>query len=703
MEDQVLATGVEDHAFLFSAIAIFSSLTLATIIHAICKKLKISFPIGLLVGGLLLAFAVDFFEITAFEHFSFSPDIVFYVFLPTLIFESAYNMNFRQFRGVIGDVTLMAIFGLVISTFIVAGGLNYALDLPWGPSFLFGALISATDPVAVLAVFKDLKAPKRLSTIVEGESLLNDGTGLILFNFIKGVVIAGSVVLNKDTFFSATNQLFISLVEGIAVGSVLGWIFAHAISKSRSNGVQITLSLILAHATFLFAEGILHVSGILATMMAGLIMGNFGRRKLTAKTKEIFMEIWEFMGFVANSLIFLLLGMQFARIDFIAHWKLVLVSAVLVILIARPISVFMSFAISNLFRKPYKKICFKYQTIAFWGGIRGALAAVSVLMIPSTYEYFPELLAMTGGTILATFFLNVTTIPLLLKKLKFIDFTISEKIQQFEAKILIDEEVLTYLQHIKKQDYMAEQVFLGLKESYSKAEKDAIEGLKKLQHTLQKKSSREVEKILMYHALAIEKKCYGKLFEKHEVPEKLFCVLRESILRQMDRLDRDELPDERKSPIKYAPEIPKEIPELNKIPTARCRRFSQKLFRKFRHKKILQRLYHYRASRIASAKVIADFEKLLKHHAIFGDKSTLEKILKRYDFWHNNAQKKVDKLEVDFPGIIIPARVRIAKHSCFKKEHECQKGFHEKGLISDKVYLDLEKNLVKKIDVNLGL
>ncbi len=687
---------MEHSEFLYGAIAIFSSLTFATIVHAVCKKIKVAFSVGLLFGGLILALFVDYFDISIFEHFQFSPEVVFYIFLPTLIFESAYNLNFRQLKGVLGEVALMAIFGLFLSTFIVAGLMHYFTGINWGVAFLFGALISATDPVAVLAIFKELRTPKKLSTMIDGESLLNDGTGLIVFNFVIKVVIGGTVALSSQLFINEGGNFVISLMKGLGIGLMLGWVFTYAIAKSESKGVQLTLSLILAHATFIFAEGILGVSGILATMSAGLVVGNFGIRKLSSETRNLFAETWEFMGFVANSLIFLLLGMKFVQADFVSHWKLVLISAGVVILIARPVSVFVSFFISNLFRGEGRKISFKYQIVVFWGGLRGAIAATAVLLIPEDFQYFSELLAMTAGTILATFIFNATTIPFLLKKLKFIDFTASEKIQKFEAEILIDEKVKEYLHQIREQDYISEDIFNDLEKNYSKAEDVAIINLQKIQKKLKKKSSREIEKILTYYTLEIEKKCYQNLLEQDEISEARFCTLNESILRQMDRLDRNELPEERKSPIKYAPEIPQQISWINKIPIGIIRDIVKFLFKKNQKSKIVERLQHYIARRISGFKVISDLKKLAEHHAIFGEEGILDKIIERYQGWHDNAQKKVEKLEKQFPEVVIPERIRTAQRSCLSKEYECQKNFYKKGLISEKVFRDLEKNVCDK-------
>jgi CPA1 family monovalent cation:H+ antiporter len=279
-------------------------------------------------------------------------------------------------------VAFLATFGLLISATLVAMGLNYILGMDWGTSFLFGALISATDPVAVLAIFRELKAPTKLSTIVDGESLINDGTAFIMFQFLKSLAVTGTVILNRETFFHESQYFFISLFEGIAVGMIFGWIFSQAIANSRNKGVQLTLSLIVAHATFIFADGILHVSGILATMAAGIIIGNQGRRKLNAKTQHLFSEVWEFMGFMANALIFILLGIKLGQIDFLIYWQWMLVASIITIFIARPVSVFISFLITNRFRKPQERISFKYQAISIWGGLRGALSAAVVLMIP---------------------------------------------------------------------------------------------------------------------------------------------------------------------------------------------------------------------------------------------------------------------------------------------------------------------------------
>ena len=206
---------------------------------------------------------------------------------------------------------------------------------------------------------------------------------------------------------------------------------------------------------------------------------------------------------------------------------------------------------------------------------------------------------------------------------------------------------------------------------------------------------------MTYHALGIEKKTYTRLFEHHEISEERYLVLNESVMRQLDRLDRDELPDERKSPEKIAPDIPKEVPSFSHLKLKIVRKIARYFYKKFRNKKILERMQHYRARRISSWKVILDFEKLSTYHGLFEESKILQKIITRYRKWNLNAEIKMDKLEVKFPNVIHAARVKMAKHSCLHLTKKLETEFLEKGLISEKVFEDLRQALRKQFDKNL--
>ena len=692
----------DSHSFLYGTMAVFSLLTLATIIHALCKKTKIPFAVGLLFSGVFLTAIFNKYSWGGAEYLQFSPEIVFYVFLPTLIFESAYHLNFRYFQGVLKEVCTLSIFGFLCSTAIVASGLHYFIDLPWIAAILFGSLISATDPVAVLSIFKEMKAPKKLSTIVDGESLLNDGIALVVFQFFFKIAILGaSIALTPNLLFTQGILLSKAIVLGIIVGIVFGIIFSFAISQARSKGVQLTLSLILAHATFLIAEGILGVSGILATMTAGLIMGNYGKRKLSLQTKKSFAEIWSFLGFVSNSLIFILLGLKLGEVNFAAHLNSILFATILTIVIARSVSVFASFFITNQFKKGKQKISYPFQVVTIWGGLRGALAAAAVLLIPESYAYAEQLQAMTAGVILASFLLNAMTIPKLLKWLKIIEFTFSETIQKIEAQILTNEKICQYLDSLLKRQYISAPIHETLKSKYEKHKDYAIKQLEKVKKILPK-SDRENEKILTHYALGIELKTYKTLFEKQELSEDRFITLRNSIHRQEERLENDILPDERKFTAKFAPVIPIACPLCKNIKIKWLKKLITKAFKYRQTQQIKLRLQHYRARRIASWKVAYDFEKLEESHSIFKDSETVKKIIKRYKDWNQNSKAKMSTLEKKFPIIVIKERLQIAEGSCFKKEQEIEKEFFEKGLICEKVFEDLDAEIEKKAQKTFG-
>lgn len=684
---------MEHSAFLYGTMAIFGLLTLATSIHALCKKTKIPFAVGLLFSGVLLTLISEKFDLNVFEYFHFSPEIVLYVFLPTLIFESAYHIKFWHFKGVLKEVVSLATFGLFLAILMTGVGIHYFLGFPWIVSLLFGALISATDPVAVLAIFKELRAPKKLALIVDGESLLNDGTALVFFQLFSKIAISGVMIsfAPKQLLLEGGN-LFQTLFLGVLVGLFLGLVFSIAISKSTSKGVQLTLSLILAHSTFLFAEGFLHVSGILATLTAGMVMGNFGRRKLSKATIKSFAEIWTFLGFISNSLIFILLGTKLGQINFLEYWKYMLVAIVVSLFIARPISVFISYFFTNFFRNKKQKISFPFQIITFWGGIRGALSAAIVLMIPESFEYAEVLQAMTAGVILTSFLGNAMSISWFLKKLKIIDFTCSEKIQKVEAKILVDEKIFQYLESLLDRKYISQTVFDSLQAKYEKEREWATSELELLKKSFPD-NKREIEKILTQFALGIELKSYKNLFATREICETRYLVLRDSILRQIELLEQNILPEERKFTSKVAPMVPLKCLFSEKVKWRWLKNLFKKRFIAYQKQKVLLRLQHYRARRISSWKVVQDFELLRKNHQIFKKSEVIDKIIKRYRFWNKNSEEKMSDLENDFSEIVHKEREKMAENSCLRREDEIEKEFFEKGFITEKVFENLEDEI----------
>lgn len=289
-------------------------------------------------------------------------------------------------------------------------------------------------------------APRRLTLLFEGESLFNDGTALALFTVILAILIPGHGAHNTFTLFmhdamhgnewSVYITGFASFVLMIVVGFVVGGLIGYAASRiipylKHSKMLEIGLTLVIAHATFLFAEWINHmlvpVSAVIATTISALVLGNYGRYKLTSETRHIMGEYWEFFAFIANSLVFLLVGILIVKLNI--HFSEVFLPiclAILVVAIARVVSVYMVLLPLNASKKEYI-IPHSWMQLLSWGSLRGSLAIIMALMIPSDFNpswwtlstsIHDFVLALTIGCIVFTTFVKATTIPMVLKKLK---------------------------------------------------------------------------------------------------------------------------------------------------------------------------------------------------------------------------------------------------------------------------------------------
>ncbi len=353
-----------------------------------------------------------------------TPEIILLIILPPLVFEAALHIEVKVLRKVIGPVLLLAVPGVLVVTFIVGGILNLVSgQIQWQTALIFGALIAATDPVAVVSLFKTLGAPRRLATLVESESIFNDGTTIVIFNIMIAVLFVseatghgGAGIIDGDVVDFIGRSIFEFLrvaLGGVAVGVAIGIIGDRIFSMIDDHLIEVTVSTVIAYGSYVLAESF-HLSGVLAVVMAGIIVGMRSSGTMSPTTRMVLINFWEYVAFLANSIVFILIGMEVKFSSLVSGFFLILV-AVGAVLLARAVSVYGLSFINNIFSK--EKVSFRYQHVLFWGGLRGAVSLALVLSLNRNIPQRDILINMTFGVVLFTLLVQATTIGGLMNRL----------------------------------------------------------------------------------------------------------------------------------------------------------------------------------------------------------------------------------------------------------------------------------------------
>jgi len=403
-------------------------LGLAVLMYPASHRLNIPYTVLLAAIGCLLGtiakWGIDLPHLgilsdflVSLNSFSISSDAVLFIFLPVLVFEAALGIDSHRLIDDIGSILWLAIIGLLISAFIVGFALHWVSGVSLIVCLLLGAIVSATDPVAVMAIFKELQAPRRLSVLVEGESLFNDATAIVLFGILTAMLTGNS---NVEIFSGIQSFLKVFLL-GIFVGLVMGYIFCSVLSgMGKYPLVQITLTLSLAYLSFILAEHYLHISGVMAVVGAALMVGSFGHATLSPVTWEKLHETWDHFAFWANSVIFVLVGMLVPKIMGSIGWNdwILLVLLVLAAFAARAIILFGLLPVLERWSAT-AKINNAYKGVMLWGGLRGAVSLALALSVMENVLFDVETQRFIGvlvtGFVLFTLLVNATTIASVLK------------------------------------------------------------------------------------------------------------------------------------------------------------------------------------------------------------------------------------------------------------------------------------------------
>lgn len=379
----------------------------ASAIAVVANRLRIPYTVALVVGGLALgSFHVPFVDdILRQEPSWLTPNVSLVIFLPPLLFEGSLKIQLRHLRANLLPILLFANAGVLAATVITGLAVHWVIGVPILVGLVFGAIISATDPVSVLALFKDMAIAKRLSILVEGESLLNDGTAAVLYGILVGTVMTGSM-----SVATGVRTFFVEVLGGAAVGLGLGYVVSKITGRIDEPEIEITLTTILAYGSFLVAQS-LHLSGVIATVVAGLMIGNFAVPVgMSPQTRVSLWSFWDYASFVMNSIVFLVIGLQVHLDDLLRSWQLMLLAAGAALL-GRALSVYGLAPISNLFTE---RISYRWQHIMAWGGIRGALSLALALSLDRAFPYRSQVLAATFGVVAFSLVVQGLTIKPLL-------------------------------------------------------------------------------------------------------------------------------------------------------------------------------------------------------------------------------------------------------------------------------------------------
>ena len=335
--------------------------------------------------------------------------VLVFVFLPALVFAAVFGLSVRSFLRNLAPVLALATVAFTVSAVLVGVTMAVGLGIPIAAALLFGALISATDPVAVVAIFNDLGVPKRILTLVEGESLLNDGVAIVLFEILLAAAVGEHVSVP-----SGMVSLVTVFTGGAAIGFVIGFLAAMALPwMDRLSAGALTVA--VAYGSFVVADHLLGLSGVVATACAGLVLAGLGPSRASAEVRELWEQLWESIDYIANALLFLAIGLVLQPSALTTYAGPILL-AIVAVLVARPLAVVP--VISALERFGHiPRVGHRNEAVLVWGGLRGGVALALALALPESLEQRDLFVALTAGVVLATLLLNATTIGPLVRRL----------------------------------------------------------------------------------------------------------------------------------------------------------------------------------------------------------------------------------------------------------------------------------------------
>ncbi len=497
-------------------------LLIATAVAMAVKWIKVPYSIALVIVGLL----IGVFQII--PRVEMTPELILLVCLPPLLFEASWNLNLDLLKQNWKPIAVLATIGVIISMSVTACILHYFAHVSLQYAFLFGAMIAATDPISVLAVFKKMGVSKRLTILLEGESLFNDGTAVVLFKLVLMVVLAGAV----NSYSLLAFDFVKVIVGGILIGCLIGYLASNITKYFEDHLLEIMLTTIAAYGAFILAEQ-MHVSPVLSVVAAGIVIGNYGSyNHMSASTRLAVNSFWEYAAFIVESLVFLLIGLQ-------VKWELLVENLPLIgiaigaILLARLVVVY---GLSPFLSTKQLPISYAWRHILFWGALRGSLSMALALSLPANLDMKEQIVILIFGVVLFTLLIPGLTIEPLINLLGL--KKISPKVNEYQllrAKLIAIKASLSALESLHHGNSISHHV-------YEKLKKQALEEQDKIKADIEDLhlANASIEHMQVYQAskqmLESRKDSLISLAKKEGVNQNLIADLIVEIDQQIDGL-----------------------------------------------------------------------------------------------------------------------------------------------------------------------
>ena len=425
-------------------------------------------------------------------------EVLIFLFLPVLIFNAARGLSTRAFFRNLMPILVLALVAFPFSAVLVGIALNLGLGTPLAAALLFGVFISATDPVAVVAVFRQLGVPERLLTLVEGESVLNDGVAIVGYT-----VLLAAALGERVSILGGFVDFFFGFFGGAAIGAVVG-LMATLVLPWLGRLPAAALSLAVAYGGFVLVEHTLGFSGITATVAAGLVMSGLAPSRASEEVREVWEELWESLDYVANALLFLLIGLAIEP-SLIAENLGAIALAIVLVIVARAAGVLPLVSVLERFAG-IPKVGWRNEAVLIWGGLRGGVALALALALPETLPQRETFVAMTGGVVLAALLLNATTISWLVRRLGLSEPSRSERFLAGVARLSGIEAARQQLEDLELEDS-------DISSRLEAAERSTHEELERIELT-----DEEERQVITHRGLFVERETYQRLSDAGLLP-----------------------------------------------------------------------------------------------------------------------------------------------------------------------------------------